>query len=217
MNTEETAMQARLDSIAMAITAAHGLGDGWAVKPAPPPDFHWNARAELTGPEGAEIDLSTETVRFGEPRLVIQAELNGLHNFMRYDDRDVKRRITVALDTDPAKIVSAINRRLLPGYLDVLRRAQVEKAAHDDRAARVAATAMMIVERFSAYGARIWDQKQTYPGDTVHFRGLPTVTVQSDGDVAFGYCRPVFDCSAEKALRILEILAEGIEPVTLEE
>ena len=168
MNTEQQAtQQARLDILAPQIAASLQPAGAWTSGPGQ--QNYYDVRAILTGPDGAELGLSLDYGRGTHlMRLTVRTEMNGLRSHMGGADHEVKSEITVSPDKDPAKIATDIERRLLPQYLEVMARAQVNKARYDETLAGIHATVAMIVARYQAHNARVADVRNgSYPGDTV--------------------------------------------------
>ena len=218
MDTEDRAKwQSTLDALAPQIAAGLEPAGQWHVGPEQAAFSRYNAQAVLTGPDGAELDLSIDHGQQRTMRLTVRAEFNGLWARLAWADEDITREITVSPDKAPARIAGDITRRLLPGYLAAMGRARVRKAAHDAEGAAVLATSGMLVAQYAAHGARASEYHNgSFPGDMVSFRGnLPTVTILRGGKgIEF---LQHFTCPINQAIRILDILAEDLTLVTPEE
>ena len=225
MDTEDRAKwQSTLDALAPQIAAGLEPAGQWHVGPEQAAFSRYNAQAVLTGPDGAELDLSIDHGQQRTMRLTVRAEFNGLWARLAWADEDITREITVSPDKAPARIAGDITRRLLPGYLAAMGRARVRKAAHDAEGAAVLATSGMLVAQYAAHGARASEYHNgSFPGDmrtgapcVVSFRrSLPTVTIRHTGEeIEFPQH---FTCPINQAIRILDILAEDLTLVTPEE
>ena len=209
--------QGKLDALAPQIAAGLEPAGQWHVGPEQGAFSRYNAQAILTGPDGAELDLSIDHGQQRTMRLTVRAEFNGLRAHLAWTDEDVTREITVSPDKAPGRIAGDISRRLLPGYLAAMGRARERKATYDAQATAVLVVSGMLVAHYAAHGARAPEYHNgRFPGDMVYFRGhLPTVTILRGGKgIEF---HQHFTCPINQAIRILDILAEDLTLVTPEE
>lgn len=148
----EINLLARMSAVAEALNVGHD-DNPWRTEPG----HQVNDRdVWLRGPDGEAIHVNREAAYLaaGRTKLNLSGSLTDgkLYDFVPYDRRDAAHKsIGVSITKSARQIAGDIERRLLPGYRELLTVARAEKAKHD---ASLVVRDELLVEVLAALGDR---------------------------------------------------------------